>query len=156
MQDRIRVDEKVTVSSQPTEEELRELADRGYEAVMNLRTDGEEEQPLQPDEEGDLVEELGLEYRHFPVSPEGLEESLVDRFRHELEEIAKPVLVHCRRGKRSGAMVMMDRAVEKDMSGEETLEKAEEMGFECDVDELNRFVKNYVDENTDGAGGDGS
>lgn len=30
------------------------------------------------------------------------------------------------------------------MSGEEVIQKAEEMGFECDTPELESFVKNYV------------
>jgi hypothetical protein len=33
----------------------------------------------------------------------------------------------------------------KGMSGEETVQKAKEMGFKCDVPRLEDFVKNYVD-----------
>ena len=31
------------------------------------------------------------------------------------------------------------------MSGEQTLRKADEIGFECEQEELREFVKNYVD-----------
>ena len=39
----------------------------------------------------------------------------------------------------------MHMAVEQGMTGEQTLQKAEEMGFECDQPELEQFVKDYVD-----------
>ena len=44
---------------------------------------------------------------------------------------------------------MMDLAVKQGMSGEQTLQKAEEMGFECDKPELIEFVKKYVDTHSD-------
>ncbi len=40
---------------------------------------------------------------------------------------------------------MMHQAVEQGMTGEQTLKQAEEMGFECEQEELREFVKNYVD-----------
>ncbi len=40
---------------------------------------------------------------------------------------------------------MMHQAVERGMTGEETLKKAEQMGFECDVPALKEFVTGYVD-----------
>lgn len=143
--ERIRIDQDITVGEQPSGEEIEELSREGFRAVMNLRDSGEEDQPLEPDEEGDLVRALGMEYRHLPVTVEEMDEELVVKFRRELDDIRKPVYVHCRRGKRSGAMAMMDRAVEEGMSGQETLERAEEMGFECDVEELNEFVRRYID-----------
>jgi hypothetical protein len=42
-------------------------------------------------------------------------------------------------------MVMMHMAVEQGMTGDQTLQKAEDMGFECEKEELRTFVKNYVD-----------
>jgi hypothetical protein len=39
----------------------------------------------------------------------------------------------------------MDMAVEQGMTGDETLQKAKEMGFECDQPALEQFVRQYVD-----------
>ena len=39
-------------------------------------------------------------------------------------------------------------AVEEGMSGDEAVQKAEDMGFECDVPELEAFVKKYIDART--------
>ncbi len=35
------------------------------------------------------------------------------------------------------------------MSGEEAIEKAEEIGFKCNTPELEKFVRDYVDSQTD-------
>lgn len=148
MDERIQINDDVTVGAQPSRKQLGALPAEGFRSVMNLRTADEEDQPLSPEEEGELVRDMGLEYRHVPISAEDMDQDLVNRFREELDEIPKPVFVHCRRGKRSGAMAMMDEAVSRGMSGEETLQKAEEMGFECDVEELNNFVRTYVDEHS--------
>jgi uncharacterized protein (TIGR01244 family) len=74
-----------------------------------------------------------------------MEPEQVDQFRQEFPALSKPVFAHCKSGKRAGAMVMMHMAVEQGMTGEQTLQKAEDMGFECDKVELREFVKNYVD-----------
>ncbi|WP_300438381.1 hypothetical protein [Christiangramia sp.] len=73
-------------------------------------------------------------------------QSLIINFRQELESLPKPILVHCKSGKRSGAFVMMHIGCQKDMSGEEVIKQAEEMGFECDVPELEQFLKKYVND----------
>ena len=39
---------------------------------------------------------------------------------------------------------MMHRGVEQGMSGDEVIEKAESMGFECDTPGLKEFVRSYV------------
>ena len=40
---------------------------------------------------------------------------------------------------------MMHLAVQAGWSGADTLQKAEEMGFECKQPELKEFVKSYID-----------
>ena len=47
-------------------------------------------------------------------------------------------------------MVMMHLAAEQGMTGEQVIEKAEEIGFECDTPELEEFVKSYVDRHNGG------
>jgi uncharacterized protein (TIGR01244 family) len=145
MQDCIKVSDRITVGAQPTPTQIERLAQEGFKTIVNLRTSGEEDQPLSPDAEGDRVRQLGLHYLHIPVSAKALGAEQVDQFRQELSRLPAPMFVHCATGKRSGAFVMMHMAVEAGMSGDETLEKAAQMGFECDVPELKEFVENYVD-----------
>lgn len=146
MANRIEMDERVTVGPQPSEEELKELAEEGFKSVVNFRTAGEEDQPLGPDEEAARVRSLGMAYLHVPVSMDSMEAEQADRFREKFRELPKPVYAHCKSGKRAGAFVMMHTASEEGLSGEKALEQAEQMGFACDVESLKKFVKRYIDE----------
>lgn len=143
---RIRINEQVTVGPQPSEEELKELKQEGFRTVINFREPGEEDQPLTPDAEEARVRALGMEYLHVPVSQDAMETEQVDRFRDQFRRAAKPVYAHCKTGKRAGAFVMMHAASEQGMSGDQALQQAQDMGFECDVESLKQFVKQYVDE----------
>ena len=145
MADKMKINDEVTVGPQPTVEEINQLNQQGFKTVVNFRTDGEDEQPLSPDAEGKTVRTAGMEYMHIPVSMKSMGPELVDQFRAKYRDLPKPVFAHCKSGKRAGAMVMMHMAVEQGMSGEQTLQKAEEMGFECEQEELREFVKSYVD-----------
>lgn len=150
MPDRMKFNDDVTIGAQPSEAELNALANDGFKTVINLRHDGEDMMPLPPEAEGAVVEQAGLAYRHVPVSMKDADASLVDRFREVLHEAEKPAFVHCKLGKRAGAMVMMDVAAKAGWSGDETLRKAGEMGFECDNEKLASFVRGYVDAKASG------
>lgn len=145
MPERMKITEDLFVGPQPTEDDLKQLAAEGFATVVNLRDYDEEDQPLSPGDEGVRVRELGMDYLSIPVSKEDFSEHQVDDFRTKCELMDKPVFVHCKSGKRSGAFAMMDVAARRGWSGKETLEKARQMGFACDVPELKQFVKEYVD-----------
>lgn len=137
--------DQVTVGPQPTQSELERLAAQGFKSIVNFRREDEEDLSLTPLAEGEQVEVAGLEYLHFPVSTDDMSPSTVDAFRDKFCRLPKPVFAHCKSGKRAGAMVMMHFACEEGMSGAETIEKAEKMGFECDQPRLVEFVEGYVD-----------
>lgn len=143
-----KINDQVTVGGQPSEDELQTLASQGFKAIVNFRTDGEEDQPLSPADEAKRVKGLGLAYLHLPVSPKSLSTETVDKFREQFSALPQPVFAHCKGGTRAGAMVMMHLASEQGMSGEQTLKQAEQMGFECKQPELKKFVETYVDQHT--------
>ena len=146
MHDQMHINEQITSGRQPTAEEFTQLAREGFRSVVNLRTWPEEDQPLSPEAEGAQVRDLGLEYLHLPVSTTDLTPEQVDQFRQALLQLPKPVYVHCHTGKRAGAFVMMHLAAEQGWSGQEALQKAEEMGFACDVPRLQEFFLQYIDQ----------
>lgn len=146
MADKMKINDQVTVGPQPSEEEINQLSQQGFKSVVNFRTEGEDDQPLSPTAESEKVKSAEMEYLHIPVSMKAMGPELVDEFREKYPQLPKPVFAHCKSGKRAGAMVMMHVAVEEGMGGEETLRKAEEMGFECEQEELRQFVRNYVDQ----------
>jgi len=131
----------------PDKGSFKTFAEKGFKSVINLQTT-DEDQNLDPNKEEELANDNSLKYRQIGVSKENLSEATVDSFRQELENLPKPVVVHCTSGKRSGAFVMMHIGCQQGMSGEEVIKKAEEMGFECDQAELEQFVKKYVNKKT--------
>ena len=58
---------QVTIGDQPTEADLARLKAEGYTGVVNLRNDGEPEQPLGTAAEGEEVRALGMDYLHMGV-----------------------------------------------------------------------------------------
>lgn len=149
MQDVVQINERFSVAKfAPDRKTLREAADEGFSSVVNMREEDEKHE-LEPDDERRAAEEAGLTYLHHPVSGKDFSDEIVDQFRRKAAEMPAPVLVHCASGKRSGAMVMMHLAAERGMSGDEVIEKAEAMGFECDTPELEQFVKSYVDRHSE-------
>lgn len=151
MQDTVKIDDRFTVARfTPDRDQLRQAAEEGFRSVVNMQTEGEKK-GLGPQEEARAAEEAGLTYLHHPVDGDKMSDEVVDGFRRKASELPAPVLVHCASGKRSGAMVMMGLASEQGMTGEQVIEKAEEMGFECDTPELEEFVKSYVNRHN-GAG----
>jgi uncharacterized protein (TIGR01244 family) len=148
MQNTMQINNQVTVGPQPSEQDIQQLSEQGFKTVVNFRTEGEDEQPLSPDAEGEKVQAAGMDYLNIPVAMKSMGLELVDQFRAKFDDLPKPVFAHCKSGKRAGAMVMMHMAVEQGMTGEQTLQQAEQMGFECDQPELKKFVKDYVDNNS--------
>ena len=91
----MQINEQFTVGGQPAEGEFKHLAQDGFKTVVNLRTEGEEDQPLSPAAERDKVRESGMEYVHFPVSMGEMSPALADEFRQRFPSFDAPVLVHC-------------------------------------------------------------
>lgn len=145
MKNVVKIDERFTVAKfAPAIEALEEAANDGFKSVVNMRT-ASEKQDVTPEEEREAAEAAGLTYLHHPVDGEKLSGDVVDSFREKVKGLPGPVLVHCASGKRSGALVMMHRGVEEGLSGDEVIQKAEAMGFECDTPGLKEFVRNYID-----------
>lgn len=144
---RIKLNDGLTVDTgQPTRDELAHLTQEGFKTVVNLRTSGEQNQPLSPEAEGEVVRAAGLDYANIPVASTGPLPEQVDQFRQELAKLPQPVLVHCASGKRSGAFAIAQVASQEGLSGEHALAKARALGFDWKSPELEGFVRRYVDQ----------
>jgi uncharacterized protein (TIGR01244 family) len=141
----------ITVGDQPTEADLKVLKDEGYVGVVNLRNDGEPEQPLSTAAEGAFVRALGLEYLHYGVGGAPLSESGVKSVCDFLDYHAQgKVLVHCRKGGRAAALVLLHEALARHWKPEEVLEKSKALGFEVEGG-LRTLVENYLRDHPSGA-----
>ena len=99
----------LVTGGQPTAEQLEELAWAGYRTVIDLRTEGE---PGAMADEAERVEALGMRYVRIPVAGAG---DLTEEKARALDELldqdeAYPLVVHCARGDRVGALLAVRAA----------------------------------------------
>ena len=122
---------KIAIAGQPTEEQLQELKKSGYVGVINLRNDGEPEQPMTTAAEGEVVRTLGMEYLHRGFGGTPLTSEAVTSVCDFLDRHAEQsVLVHCRSGGRAAALVLLQQARAHKWSADEAVSKGKAMGLE--------------------------
>jgi uncharacterized protein (TIGR01244 family) len=122
----------ITIGDQPTEADLVQLKQEGYTGVVNLRNDGEPEQPINTTDEGTKVRALGMAYLHYgvgsaPLTTQGVK--AVSDFIDQHSQGTEKVLVHCRRGPRAIALLLLQQAREHKWTNAEVFEKGKEMGL---------------------------
>jgi uncharacterized protein (TIGR01244 family) len=135
---------RITVADQPTEAELPVLKQEGFTGVVNLRNPGEPDQPMDPEDEGQRIRALGMDYLHLGVSSVPLTEGLVAQLQGFLDQHAKgKVLVHCRKGSRAANMVLLHFALAEGWKPSELEAKGKAMGLEVERGPLT-LVENYL------------
>ena len=107
----IRVSDRISVGGQPSEADLDRLAERGFRAVINLRTDDEANLPISPEAERAYAESAGLTYRRLPIRPAGLRPHEVEVFRLIARDLPGPIFVHCAAGQRASAISVLAEGV---------------------------------------------
>ena len=128
----------ITAAGQPSAQNLKELADSGYAAVIDLRTAGEERGI---DEQG-LVESLGMDYVSLPIAGRGAINFENARILDEiLDKYDEPVLVHCGSSNRVGALF----ALREKMNGAND-EDALVFGKSAGMTSLESTVKTKISE----------
>jgi uncharacterized protein (TIGR01244 family) len=134
----------ITIGDQPTEADLQALKKEGYAGVVNLRQDGEPEQPLSTSAEGEKAKALGLDYLHYGVGSQPLSVEGVKSVSDFLDRHASgKVLVHCRKGGRAKALVLLHEAKAHHWSAGEAIEKGRAMGLEVEGG-LKTLVENHL------------
>jgi uncharacterized protein (TIGR01244 family) len=140
----------ITIGDQPTEADLTELKQEGYTAVVNLRNDGEPDQPLSTAAEGDKVRELGMDYFHHGVGSRSLTVQGVKEvcdFIDKHSQGTEKVLVHCRRGPRAIAILLLQQARIQKWTNAEVFAKGKAMGLELDGG-LKLMVDQFLQDST--------
>ena len=111
--------DRIAASGQPSEAQLEEVRDAGYEVVINLALHDNPEYSL-PDEKG-TVEGLGMDYIHIPVLfDHPTQQNLEDFFEAMRENEDRKVLVHCAMNYRVSAFMGLYLRVVKKMSHAES------------------------------------
>ncbi|MBD2297435.1 protein tyrosine phosphatase family protein [Nostoc sp. FACHB-87] len=126
MNNAILINDSLTTTGQISVKQLEQAIQEGYKSVLNLRS---------PDELGffrdeqKLAEKLGLYYVNVPVKLEALNEELITQTLKTLEQLPKPVLIHCAAGMRSTGIALLSIAIKEGLNAEQTLAKAKSLGF---------------------------
>ena len=136
----------ITIGDQPTEADLKQLKQEGYVGVVNLRNDGEPEQPMSTAEEGDEGARPrdgvpALRRRAAPLSEPGV--TAVCDFLDQHAQGSNKVLLHCRRGGRAIALLLLQQARAQKWSADEVFAKGKAMGLEVDGG-LKTLVESYL------------
>ena len=117
--------EGIAAAGQPREEHLRQLAESGYKAVVDLRAP---EEPRGYDEAA-AAREAGLEYVNLPVAGPPEDETF-DHFRQVMRDPSKrPVLVHCGSANRVGALLIPYLVLDEGQGPQEALNTAVSVGL---------------------------
>lgn len=134
----------IVISDQPSEADLSALKADGFVGVVNLRNDGEPEQPIGTAAEGHKVRALGLDYYHMGVGSDPFDEVGVGAVCKFIDDHAGgKVLVHCRKGGRAAAVVLLQQAIARGWSADEAVAKGREVGLQVDGG-LKTLVEGYL------------
>ncbi|GAC1469354.1 MAG: hypothetical protein NVSMB9_13090 [Isosphaeraceae bacterium] len=134
----------ITIGDQPSVEDLEALKNEGYHGVINLRSDGEPEQPLSTQGEGEAAKRLDLDYLHYGVGAGPLTEEGVASVCRFLDEHSEgKTLVHCRKGGRAAALVLIHRALAEGWPADEAVNKGKTLGLDVDGG-LRTLVETYL------------
>lgn len=142
MKDPIKLSDRLSAGGQPTENDLHKLVEAGFKSVVNLRTEGEKNQPMSPDAERAKAEEAGLGYRHVPVSVTALSAGDLDTFRKAIEELQGPVYVHCGAGQRACAFSLL--VERQDKTPDAVLKEAEQKGIDLPDAPVRDFIRDRL------------
>ena len=93
IQNYFQIDERLITGGQPTSVQLEEVADAGFQVVINLAT-------FRPNyslpNEKELVEKMGMDYIHIPVIWSNPSESDFQQFCNAMEaNTQKRIFIHC-------------------------------------------------------------
>jgi protein tyrosine phosphatase (PTP) superfamily phosphohydrolase (DUF442 family) len=99
------VSPSLATAGQPSETQLREIAEAGFEVVINL---GLCDPSYCLPDEACLVQSLGLGYHHIPVDFQAPQPKDLERFFSVMDGIqAKKVFIHCAANKRVSCFVAL-------------------------------------------------
>jgi len=122
---------------QPDETGLKQLAEKGYRTIINIRTSGEEYDRV--GEEKQAIQ-LGLRYYVVPFSSQ---EGQALAFNTLLSAVkGDKVFVHCGSGNRVGALMMIYFALEEGMPADKAEEAAKKAGLRSP--QLLEFAKQVI------------
>ena len=139
------IEDGIATGGAPDVEDLHKLAAQGFKAVLDLREEDPAEQDLPPSQERGLVYSAAMEYKNVPIIMNLLNEDDFNAFRSHLNDLPKPVYVHCAGGKRAILLTVMDQAIRQNKTGEQALYDARDKGIDfTEMPLIATMIERYV------------
>ncbi len=137
----VEVSPHLGAGGQPTDEGFRTIAEKGYQAVINLRLDTEKYDAAAEEK---LVTSLGMKYFKIPLSGRSPEEEKALEFLKVMDELKdQKVFIHCAVGVRAGSFVLIDLVLKEGMDEAKAEELATRVGLTSEV--LLRFARQVIE-----------
>jgi uncharacterized protein (TIGR01244 family) len=137
MENAKRVSDQLSAAGQVTPEQLQQAQREGFKSVLNLRSPGE---AGYLSDEQQQSEAAGLQYASVSLTLSEPNQDLVEKALEEIENLPKPVLVHCGAGARAGAIALIATAVQEGLSHEQIAQQAQELGLSLYQPHLKQFL----------------
>lgn len=124
------ISEKLSVSPQPSVEDIRSLRDRGFKSLINNRPDNEDTSQPNTRIERQEAKHCDLSYAFIPVTVGTITEADVRAFQRAVDESDGPVLAHCQTGKRALNLYLIGEVLDGSMSVDKVVEFGRSRGFD--------------------------
>lgn len=131
------VSDSLSITGQVTPEQLQQAAQQGFKSVLNLRSANE---PGVLSDEQQQAADAGLEYANVPLNSSDATTTGIANAIEELENLPKPVLVHCGAGQRAGGIALIATALNEGLTIEQITEKANELRLSPEQPHLKQFI----------------
>ena len=142
MTDLKKVNDDLSIAGQISSKELKQLAIGGFKSVLNLRSSDENGFFYDEKQEAQIV---GLEYANIPLNSQAPNQELTAKAIQAVENLSKPILIHCAGGARAGGIALIADALQAGLTYEEIAQKANELSINLEQPHLKQFlVENFA------------
>jgi len=125
-----KISEKLSVSTQPSIEEIETLRAQGFTTFINNRPDGEDTAQPGTKVEAQAAGQNGLAYAHIPVTMNTITEADVRAFQDAMRQSDGPVFAHCKGGTRSLSLYVIGEVLDGRMKAADVVAFGREHGFD--------------------------
>lgn len=126
----IRISEKLSVSPQPSADDIGSLRGQGFATLINNRPDAEDAAQPGTDVESQETQHCGLAYAYIPVTLGTITEADVRAFQKAVDASEGPVFAHCKSGTRSLTLHLIGEVLDGRMAAEDVFEFGRGRGFD--------------------------
>ncbi|MGF1575872.1 MAG: beta-lactamase hydrolase domain-containing protein [Cyanophyceae cyanobacterium] len=106
-------------------ETLQNLADQGYQTLIDLCPEAEGN-PV----DTDYLKKVGIQYVNVPVSPRNLTDETLQTFKQTVQDAAAPIYVRCASGLRAGVLTLLTLAEQQGWTESDYLEQRQALGLD--------------------------